>query len=67
MLKDADIVMYASNWMSHEFLSNIIAITELLTDEIYGWMLKTTDNPKIYSVARIIFSLNSDMYEWLTC
>ena len=55
--------MYASNEMSLESLSNIIVITELLTDEIYGWMLKTTDNPKIYSAARMIFSLNSYMYE----
>ena len=31
-----------------ECLSNIIVVTELLTDEIYGWMLKTTENLKIH-------------------
>ena len=58
--------MLAIEWVP-ECLSNIIVITELLTDEIYGWMHKTTENPEIYSVTRIILSLNSDMYEWLTC
>ena len=30
-----------------ECLSNIIVVTRLLTDAIYGWMLKTTHNLKI--------------------
>ena len=58
--------MLAIGWVL-ECLSNIIVFTELLTDEIYGWMLMTTDNPKIYSAARMMFSLNFDMYEWMTC
>ena len=30
-----------------ECLNNVIVVIELLNDEIYGWMLKTTDNLEI--------------------
>ena len=43
-----------------ECLSNIIVVTELLTDEIYGWMLKTTENLKIH--LRTGMGLSVDTY-----
>ena len=44
-----------------ECLSNIIVVTELLTDEIYGWMLKTTENLKIHLQIRMDLSVDTLM------
>ena len=37
-----------------ECLNNVIVVIELLNDEIYGWMLKTTDNLEIDLSTRIV-------------
>ena len=39
-----------------ECLNNVIVVMELLNDEIYGWMLKTTDNLEIDLSTRIVIS-----------
>ena len=36
-----------------ECLNNVIVVIELLNDEIYGWMLKTTENLEIDLSTRI--------------
>ena len=43
-----------------ECLNNIIVVIELLNDEIYGWMLKTTDNLEIDFSTEIVFSFKTD-------
>ena len=44
-----------------ECLNNVIVVMELLNDEIYGWMLKTTDNLKIDFSTEIVLSLKIDI------
>ena len=44
-----------------ECLNNVIVVIELLNDEIYGWMLKTTDNLEIDLSTRIV------IYQKINC